>query len=54
MTKIILIVIITFNAYLFITINAQAKQEVIQSVVDIPPRVVQAYNQITGEFQKDK
>ena len=49
MSKIILIAIMAYVLYIFITISAPAKQEVITNTVDIPTRIVSAFQQVTEQ-----
>lgn len=48
MSKIILIALIIFCAYLFINISASAKDEVVKQVFDIPNDTVAAFQQFTN------
>ena len=52
MSKIILIALIVFCAYLFVNMSGNAKQEVIKQTFDIPNKTVSAFQQFTNEGGK--
>jgi hypothetical protein len=52
MTKLILIILMAFCIYTFVSINAQAKAEIVRTTIDIPVKIGQVIAKITNSVDE--